>query len=91
MGVINFLIVKMLVKVNHANIINIAAKKEIIPELLQFKCNAKNIYEHVSFLLESPEKMKYQVLKTQNIINTLKTDKSSAEIASQSLINFLKK
>ena len=91
MGVINFLIVKMLVKINHANIINIAAKEEIIPELLQSKCNAKNIYEHVSSLLESPEKMKYQVLKTQNIINTLKTDKSSAEIASQSLINFLKK
>ena len=33
----------MLVKVKFANIINIAAEKEIIPELLQSKCNSKNI------------------------------------------------
>ena len=35
MGLINYLIIKMLVKTKYANIINIAAKKEIIPELLQ--------------------------------------------------------
>ena len=38
---INFFIVKMLVKVKFANIINIAANEEIIPELLQSRCNAK--------------------------------------------------
>ena len=37
----------MLVKVKYANIINIAANEEIIPELLQSKCNPKNIYEVV--------------------------------------------
>ena len=35
MGLINFFIIKMLVKIKYANIINIAAKEEIIPELLQ--------------------------------------------------------
>ena len=35
MDMINFFIVKMLVKVKYANIINIAANKEIIPELIQ--------------------------------------------------------
>ena len=43
MGIINFFIVKMLVKTKFANIINIAAKEEIIPELLQSNCNANNI------------------------------------------------
>jgi lipid-A-disaccharide synthase len=90
MGIINFLLVKMLVNINHANIINIAAKEEIIPELLQSKCNAKNIYEHVSSLLESPDKIKNQVSKTQNILESLRNNKPSAEAASRSLINFLK-
>ena len=43
MGFLNFLIIKMLVKTKFANIINIAAKKEIIPELIQSNCNSKNI------------------------------------------------
>ena len=41
MNFINYFIVKSLVKIKFANIINIAANKEIIPELLQSKCNAK--------------------------------------------------
>ena len=41
MNSINFFIIKALVKVKFANIINIAAEEEIIPELLQSKCNSK--------------------------------------------------
>ena len=47
MNFFNFLIVKMLVKTKFANIINIAAKKEIIPELLQGECNPKNISKKI--------------------------------------------
>ena len=47
MNVINYLIVKMLVKVKFANIINIAANEEIIPELIQSNCNSKNIYNKI--------------------------------------------
>ena len=47
MNFINFLIVKMLIKVKFANIINISAKKEIIPELLQKECNAKNGFQKI--------------------------------------------
>ena len=48
---INFFIIKMLVKTKFANIINIAAKEEIIPELLQSNCNANNIFKKVIWLL----------------------------------------
>ena len=44
MNFLNYLIVKMLVKVKFANIINILNDKEIIPELIQKECNAKEIY-----------------------------------------------
>ena len=54
MSFINFLIVKSLVKTKYANIVNFAADKEIIPELLQSDCNPNNIFNTVSlFLLRS--------------------------------------
>ena len=85
MNFINFLIIKMLVKIKHANIINIAANEEIIPELLQSKCNAKNIYKVVNEFLETPSKIKEQIMKTKIILNKFKTDKSSSELVSQAL------
>ena len=89
MGYINFLIIKSLVKTKYANIINFAANEEIIPELLQSKCNAKNIFDHVDSFLENPDKINKQVEKVQSILNKLKTDKPSSELASLALDKFL--
>ena len=89
MNFINFLIIKILVKVRYANIINIIANEEIIPELLQSKCSSKNIYKTVSEYLEEPLKIRKQVNKTQIIINSLKTEKPSSELASHALNRFL--
>ena len=88
MGMINFFIVKMLVKVKFANIINIAANEEIIPELLQSNCNANNIYNTVDKLLNDKQALKTQVKKSQDIIKNFKTEKSS-EIASLIIENYL--
>ena len=88
MGMINFFIVKMLVKVKFANIINIAANEEVIPELLQSKCNPTNIYNTVDKLLSDKQAMEKQITKTQRIISDFKTEKSS-EIASSVLISNL--
>jgi len=89
MNFINFFIIKMLVKIKFANIINIAANKEIIPELLQSQCNATNIYKKVNEFLANPEKIKKQVIETENILINFKTDKSSSELASLALNRFL--
>ena len=89
MGLINFLIVKSLVKTKYANIVNFAADKEIIPELLQSKCNSKNIFQQVSYFLDNPSKMEDQVKKVQAVLNKLKTNGSSSELASLSLSKFL--
>ena len=85
---INFFIVKMLVKVKFANIINIAAGKEIIPELLQEKCNAKNIFNKVDEFLTNPNLSTNQINKFKEIIKDFKTNKSS-DLASSVLINSL--
>ncbi|OUW61499.1 MAG: lipid-A-disaccharide synthase [Candidatus Pelagibacter sp. TMED203] len=89
MGIINFLIVKMLVKVKFANIINIAADEEVIPELLQSKCNPKKIFETVDRLLGDKSNLENQIIKSQGIISNFKTKRSS-EIASSVLIHHLK-
>ena len=79
----------MLIKTKYVNIINIAAKEEIIPELLQSKCNAKNIFYNVNNFLENPNKIKEQVSKTEIIVNKLRTKKPSSELASLSIYKML--
>ena len=88
MNIINFFIVKMLVKVKFANIINIAADEKIIPELLQSNCNSKNIFNTVVKLLEDKQSLQNQVNKSQEIISNFKTNQSS-EIAASILSNNL--
>ena len=89
MNFLNYLIVKSLVKVKFANIINIAAGKEIIPELLQTKCNPKDLFKVVSSFIDNPSKIKEQIEKTQSILNTFKTEISSSKLASKALRKYL--
>ena len=88
MNFINFLIVKILVKVKYANIINIAANDEVIPELIQTNCNSKNIFNKVATYLDDNQLRQNQIDKCQIIINDFKTNKSS-EIAASVLTSAL--
>ena len=78
----------MLVKVKFANIINIAANEEVIPELLQSKCNSTDIYNTVDKLLSDKQVLEKQIKKIQGIISNFKTERSS-EIASKVLTDYL--
>ncbi len=89
MNFFNYVIVRSLVKVKFANIINIAAGKEVIPELLQSKCNSKDLFKIVSSFLDDPNKIKEQIEETQSIINNFKTDISPSKLASQALAKYL--
>ena len=89
MSLINYLIIKMLVKTKYANILNIAAKEEIIPELLQSNCNPKKIFEYVCDFLDNPDKIETQINKTQLILNNFKTNKSSSELVATALNKLL--
>ena len=88
MNFVNYLILKILVKVKFANIINIAANEEIIPELLQSNCNSKNIFNKIDSFFMNNQSVKDQIEKTQEIIKDFKTN-SSSEIASSVLIKSL--
>ena len=88
MNKINFFIIKKLVKVKSPNIINIAANEEVIPELLQSKCNPNDIFKTVVKLFEDKNSMDRQVIKSQKIISDFKRD-GSAKTASLILLNYL--
>ena len=89
MNVINFLIVKFLVKVKFANIINIINQKEIIPELIQNECNAKEIFRSVVYFLRNPELMNKQIKDVSNTLNQIKSKTSSSAEASAVVLRYL--
>ena len=89
MNFFNFMIVKFLVKIKYANIINIINNKEIIPELIQGECNAKEIYKSVVFFLNNPMLMERQVKNCQITLEEIRSKTSSAGEASSILAEYL--
>ncbi|MDC1112284.1 lipid-A-disaccharide synthase [Candidatus Pelagibacter sp.] len=89
MNFLNFLIIKMLVKIKFANIINIINNKEIIPELIQNECNAKEIYNSVAYFLKNPELMKKQIHDYEKTLTQIRSKTSSTDEASSVLTKFL--
>ena len=89
MNFLNFLIVKMLVKIKFANIINIINNKEIIPELIQKECNAREIYNSVVYFLKNPELMKKQINDCDETLTKIRSKTSSSDEASSVLTKFL--
>ena len=89
MNILNYFIIKMLVKIKFANIINIINNKEIIPELIQEECNAKEIYNSVVYFLKNPELMKKQINDCENTLARIRSKTSSSDEASSVLTKFL--
>ena len=89
MNFLNFLIVKMLVKIKFANIINIINNKEIIPELIQKECNPTEIYNSVVYFLKNPELMKKQIRDCEETLIKIRSKSSSSDEAASVLTKFL--
>ena len=88
-NMINYLIMKSLVKIKYANIINIINKKEIIPELLQGECNAKEIYNSVSYLLGHPDLLQSQIENVKKTLKNIKSETSSSQKVATILSEYL--
>ena len=89
MNILNYLIVRSLVKIKFVNIINIAANKEIIPELLQTKCNAEEICRTVIYFLKNPELIKKQIHDISNTLDEIKSKTSSSAEAAAVVSSYL--
>ena len=89
MNFFNFLIIKLLVKVKFANIINIINEKEVIPELLQSRCNSEEIFNMVNSFLENPQLIKNQIENYQKTLKEIKSEASSTDKTTDILIKSL--
>jgi lipid-A-disaccharide synthase len=83
------MIFKLLVNVKFANIINIINNREIIPELLQKECNAKEIYKTVIYFLNHPEIIKKQLEECNKTLEGIRSKTSSSDESSAVLSSYL--
>ena len=79
MNFLNYLLIKLLVKIKFANIINIINEKEIIPELIQNECNSKEIYNSVVYFLKNPNLMNQQISECEKTLNEIRSKTSSSD------------
>src|SRR6056300_1582195 len=86
---INFMIFKLLVNVKFANIINIINNKEIIPELLQNECNAKEIFNTVIYFLKNPDLIKKQLSDCNKTLEGIRSKTSSSNESASILSKYL--
>jgi lipid-A-disaccharide synthase len=68
---LNYLLIKPFVKTKYGNILNIIAQKEIIPELIQDKCNPDEIYKLAKEFIENDLLRKNLVNNYTKILETI--------------------
>jgi len=89
MNFLNFMIIKFLVKIKFANIINIINNKEVIPELLQKECNPKEIFRFVTYFLKNPILIDRQIDDYKKTLDEIRSKTSSTGEASAILAKYL--
>jgi len=89
---ITWLIVRAMVKIKTATILNIILKDNIIPELFQKEVNETNIYGIVKKYIENSKLRNKQINKLNIAVNMLKNgDTNPSYIAAKSVLNYLYK
>ena len=86
---LNFIIFKLLANIKFANIINIINGREVIPELLQNKCNADEIFKSVIYLLKNPDLIKKQLNTCQETFEGIRSKTSSSNESALILNKYL--
>ena len=70
-SLLNYLLIKPFVKTKFGNILNIIARKEIIPELIQGKCNSDEIYKKAKEFIDNESLRKELVSEYTKILETI--------------------
>ena len=86
---LNFMIFKLLVNVKFANIINIINNREVIPELLQNECNAKEIFNTVIYILKNPDLIEKQLSDCNKTLEGIRSKTSSSSESASILSKYL--
>ena len=74
---LNYLIIKPFVKSKFANIINVMARKELIPELIQFNCTSEKIINTINNLSNNRSKLNEMVSNYNSVLQRVSGMKTS--------------
>ena len=86
---ITWAIVKAMVKVNTATIINILLKENIVPELFQKNVNEYNIHRIIKRYLNDTELKSSQINKLNIAISQLKNSTNPSYIAAKTVLSYI--
>lgn len=82
---LSYYLIKMMVKIKFANLLNLILNQEAIPELLQKDCNAYNIYQNISKFITNNQLTNNQInlcqlaLKELGLNSNISASKKSAK------------
>lgn len=74
---ISVFILKMMIKIKYANLINIILSKPAIPEFLQSDCTSEKIANKVIYMMQNEKEISNQLSDVKKAIDILKTDKQN--------------
>lgn len=83
-SLLTYKIVKALIQISHVGLVNIIAKKNVIPELLQDKCTPENILIELNKILQSNNRSMLNAYI--DVINQLKMNETTAAEAITKLL-----
>ncbi|MFT5703791.1 MAG: lipid-A-disaccharide synthase, partial [Rickettsiales bacterium] len=88
---ITHFIVKKLIKIKYANLINLILNRELIPELLQDNCNSTKIAETAEHLINNPNLANGQILEGRKVLNILGLDSliTPSQKAAKKILSYL--
>ena len=87
---INELLIKLLVKSKRANLIDIIANTEAMPEFLFSHCNPENLFQAIKSILNDPTLAASQLELTRKVVKSLGFgDADPADRAADSILKFI--
>ncbi len=92
-NLLTYLILKTLIKIKYANLLNLILNREIIPELLQNDCNSQNIHKQLRRFIDDKNLSLKQISDTQKALEMigLNSNISASKKACNAIFDLLKK
>ena len=92
-NLLTYLILKTLIKIKYANLLNLILNREIIPELLQNDCNSQNIHKELKRFIDDKNLSLKQINDTQKALEMigLNSNISASKKACNAIFDLLKK
>jgi lipid-A-disaccharide synthase len=87
-NVVTSWIVKALIKIPYANLVNILLDREAVPEFIQSRCRADNLANALEHLLTDKDAYEAQQLAADDAIELLKAgDERPSDVAAKTILS----